>query len=351
MASRRLDDGRPTLLLLGQDFDARNLFSQFAEIIQLDGPAEAAIACFAAAAEASGQVGLVMIDALNESDRPERWRDDLRALFAVVDRYENVAVAVSCRTEFVDVVLGDDDRPTVDHPGFAEATDQAIARYADEYGLEPPTFPILSPEFSNPLFLKLTCEALSTLGETRFRFGSAGVTTVTEAFLHAVNCRLSATARCDYDPASDPVSAVVRELASLGGGPYDRTDVRQLTESLVPGGLGWSRSLLRGLIAEGVLTEVGTDRVAFGYQRLGDLVRAARLVDAGPDAVRNWFDDLGDRRWSERGLLGALAVVVPEQCGTEFPELVADDDGKVPRDVVDAFLESLLPAFRIIRSV
>jgi hypothetical protein len=142
MASRRLDEGRPTLLLLGQDFDARNLLSQFAGIIQLDGPAEAAIACFAAAAEASGHLGLVMIDALNESDRPERWPDGLRALLAVADRYENIAVAVSCRTEFVDVVLGDDDRPTVDHPGFAEVTDQAITRYADEYGLEPPTFPI-----------------------------------------------------------------------------------------------------------------------------------------------------------------------------------------------------------------
>lgn len=342
VASRRLDEGRPTLLLLGQDFDTRNLLSQFAEIIQLDGPAEAAIACFAAAAEASGHLGLVMIDALNESDRPERWRDDLRALLIAVDRYKNVAVVVSCRTEFVDVVLGEDERPTVEHPGFAEATDLAISRYADEYGLEPPTFPILGPEFSNPLFLKLTCEALSTLGAARFPFGSAGITTVSEAFLEAVNRRLSTSSRCDYDPASDPVAAVVRDLASLGGGPYDRADARRLTESIVPSGQGWSRSLLRGLIAEGVLTDVGRDRVAFGYQRLGDLVRATRLAETGLDAVRTWFEDLSDRPWSERGLLGALAVVVPEQHGTEFFELVADVDGKVPRDVIDAFLESLL---------
>ncbi|MGH3614218.1 MAG: hypothetical protein ACRDRK_16825 [Pseudonocardia sp.] len=97
VAWRRLDEGRSILLLLGQDFDTRNLLSQFAEITQLDGPAEAAIACFAPAAEASGHLGLMMIDALNESDRPERWRDDLRALLAVVNRYENIAVAVSYR--------------------------------------------------------------------------------------------------------------------------------------------------------------------------------------------------------------------------------------------------------------
>ncbi|MGH3614219.1 MAG: hypothetical protein ACRDRK_16830 [Pseudonocardia sp.] len=64
------------------------------------------------------------------------------------------------------------------------------------------------------------------MGAARFPFGSAGVTTVCEAFLEAVNRRLSAPSRCDYDPASDPVAVVVRDLASLGGGPYDRADVR-----------------------------------------------------------------------------------------------------------------------------
>ncbi|MGI5133160.1 NACHT domain-containing protein [Pseudonocardia sp. CA-107938] len=342
VATQRISEGRPTLLVLGQDFDARNLLPQFAEITQLNGGTEAAIASFAAAAEASGHLGLVMIDALNESERPERWRDDLRTLLSIMDRYEHVAVTVSCRTEFVDAVLGDDDRPTVEHPGFAEATDRAISRYTEEYGLEPASFPVLGPEFSNPLYLKLTCEALRTLGATRFPFGSAGVTTVCEAFLDAVNRRLAEPSRCDYDETSDAVAAVVRELASLGGSTYDRADVRRLTESVLPGDRGWSRSLLRGLIAEGVLIEVGTDRIAFGYQRLGDLVRATRLAEDGTEAVRAWFDELGDRRWQERGLLGALAVVMPEQHGVELFELVVDDDGKVSRGVADAFLESLL---------
>ncbi len=341
VASRRIDEGRPTLLVLGQDFDDRNLLSQFASIAQLDGSTEAAIASFAAAAEASGDIGLVMIDALNESDRPERWRDDLRALLSIVDRYPMVSAAISCRTEFVEAVLGAEDRPTVEHPGFAEATDQAISRYTEEYGLEPPTFPVLGPEFSNPLFLKLTCEALGTLGEARFPFGSAGVTTVCEAFLEAVNRRLAAPSRCDYDEQRGPVTAVVRELALLGGGPYDRGEVRRLTEAILPGDRAWSRSLLHGLLTEGVLIDAGRDRIAFGYQRLGDLVRATRLAEQGIDAVKAWFAEPGDPSRGDPGILGALAVVVPEQHGIEFPGLVADSDGRVRRDVVDAFLQSL----------
>ncbi|MGH3570206.1 MAG: hypothetical protein ACRDRH_30210 [Pseudonocardia sp.] len=61
------------------------------------------------------------------------------------------------------------------------------------------------PEFSNPLFLKLTCEALSTLGEARFRFGSAGITTVGEAFLH---------------PGAWPIPArSVEEIEAMAGEP------------------------------------------------------------------------------------------------------------------------------------
>ena len=43
-------------------------------------------------------------------------------------------------------------------------------------------FPSPTLEFGNPLFLKLTCEALATLGATRFPFGTAGLATVCDAF-------------------------------------------------------------------------------------------------------------------------------------------------------------------------
>ena len=48
--------------------------------------------------------------------------------------------------------------------GFAEATSEAVDRYTAEYSLERLDFPGLNPEYGNPLFLKLACEALTTLG-------------------------------------------------------------------------------------------------------------------------------------------------------------------------------------------
>jgi hypothetical protein len=340
-ARRRIDDGKPTILLLGQDFDARSLLAQAGELSQLGATPDDLLSILDAASEAAGCTGLLMIDALNESERPDRWPADVRALVAASRRYPHVALVLSCRSEFTDEVVGDKELPRVEHFGFAEATDDAIMRFTREYGLEPPTFPALNPEFSNPLYLKLTCEALHTLGATRFRFGTAGLTTVTSAFIEAVNLRLSEPGRCNYDKWNDLAGACVRQLAELGSGPWHRADVQRITEGLLPG-RGWSSSLLKGLTTEGILIELHNGRIAFGYQRLGDIARASVIAEKDADGIRDWLKELGDETWSQRGVLGALAVIVPERHGAEIIDLDADEDGGVSDAVIDSFIESLL---------
>ncbi|SDN06542.1 NACHT domain-containing protein [Allokutzneria albata] len=341
VATQRVAEGRPTVLLLGQDFDGRSLLPQIGELTRLGSSVDDVFAVLDAAAEAAGCFGLFMIDALNESERPERWRDDARALLATAAQYPRIAVALSCRSEFVAAVVGDDSVARIEHVGFAESTDIAVRRFTQEYGLEPPTFPVLNPEFSNPLFLKLTCESLATLGATRFPFGAAGLTTVCNAFLEAVNKRLAEPGRSDYDERSNPVGRVIRELTFLGGGAFDREDVQRITDEALPG-RSWSQSLMRGLIAEGVLTELSDGRIAFGYQRLGDVARAAVIAEASQDDVRAWVQALADEVWRERGVLGALAVIVSERYEVELIDLAKDDEGTVSHDYIDSFLESLL---------
>jgi hypothetical protein len=341
-ARRRIEDGLPTILLLGQDFDARSLLAQVGELSQLGATPDDVLGILDAASEAAGCTGLLIIDALNESERPDRWADDVRALAAACRRYPHVALVLSCRSEFVDEVIGNEELPRVEHYGFAEATDMAIMRFTREYGLEPPTFPALNPEFSNPLYLKLTCEALHTLGATRFRFGTAGLTTVTSAFIEAVNQRLSGPGRCNYDKRNDLARTCVRQLTELGPGPgpWDRADVQHITERLLPG-REWSKSLLKGLITEGILIELHDGRITFGYQRLGDIARASAIAEKDPDGIREWLTGLGKNPWAQRGVLGALAVIVPEGHGAEIIDLYAEN-GSVSEAVVDSFAESLL---------
>ncbi len=339
VAARRIEAGQPTILLLGQDFDGRSPLTQLGGLTQLGDSVDDVFAVLDATAEAAACTGLVMIDALNESERADLWGGDIQAMITAVHRHPNIALVFSCRTEFVEAVVGDH-LAKVEHSGFAEATEAAVHRFANEYGLEPPTFPVLNPEFENPLFLKLTCETLTTLGEQRFRLGETGLTAICAGFLEAVNKRLAEPSRCDYDEQSNPVARTVTELALAGQGPLARDVVKDITENALPHRT-WSRSLLRGLLSEGVLIEIGDGRIAFGYQRLGDVVRASAIAERSVEEVSAWAHELGEGLWRHRGVLGALGVIVPERHGAEVVDLFADAEGRVPQAVIDSFVESL----------
>ncbi|MFC8532057.1 NACHT domain-containing protein [Nocardia sp. NPDC057227] len=341
VAQRRNAAGLPTLVVLGQDFDTRPLLAQIGELVQLDGSLDDVLAVFDAAGQASSNFAMLMIDAINEGANAQRWADELRVLDSAVRRHHHVVLAVSCRTEFLRPVIGDFHRfPLIEHTGFDEATSEAIIRYTREYALEALTFPVLNPEYGNPLFLKLACEALATLGQTRFTLGAAGLATVCSAFLEAVDRRLAAETRCDYDEETALAQRVVRELATLGPGPYEREAVKELTDALLPF-RAWSKSLLQGLLREGVLVKRHDERLMFGYQRLGDVARALLLVERPRADLSAWYASLGEEGWKERGTLGALAVIVPERLNEELIDLLKDEEGRTDWDVIDAFVEGL----------
>ena len=338
VATRRLHEGLPTVLMLGEDFDRRALSNQIPELLSFDGSLDELVGTLDAAAEAAQSIGLLMIDALNDSERAERWVSELRAVREVVARYKRVGLVVTCRTEFVPEVVGETTTmPSLTHRGFGESTEAAVKWFAGHYGIELPTLPVLHPEFSNPLYLKLACEAFSTMGDSRYRLGSpSGLTVICNAFLKAVNRRLAARSRCDFDETRDLVQEAIRRLAGVSlDRPLTPELTEQVTEDLLPD-RSWSRSLMKGLLAERVLTErpAGVD---FAYQRLGDVARASLLAEKPSNEISNWIEERGNERWRHRGTLGALAVVLPERQGTELVHILTH----VTQADMRAFVRSL----------
>lgn len=339
VARHRVANGQPTMMVLGQEFDGRALLTQIPELAETTGTTDDLLSLLDAAAEASGSRALLIIDAINESERPERWSDAVRVLLTKVARFPRVGLVLSCRTEFVDAVVGSTDMPAAEHYGFEEATDVAVRRFASEYKLDVPTFPVFNPEFGNPLFLRLTCEALTTLGTSRFVLGSAGLTTVCDAFIEATNLRLSHPERGDYDVKQNLVQTTIQQLVKLDGGYFTRSDVDRIASTLLTD-RPWSKSLMKGLLDEGILIEVGVDRIAFGYQLLGDVARAKEITSKTVPEIRAWLHSLGDALWRERGTLAALAIMLPEVHEVELIDLMTLGK-KAPRDAIDNFLESL----------
>lgn len=331
VATVRCRAGMPTVLLLGADFDDRPLLTQIAQQVGFEGTGDQFLATFDTASEVAGGVGLLMIDAINESDDPRTWTRQLAGLIHQVVKHPHLMIAISCRDPYTDMVVPEqvrDQCAIAYHQGFAEDVETAITRFLDVHGIERPSFPVLEAEFANPLFLKLLCSTLQAQGATRFPRGGVSVTWLYEAHLAAVDQRLSAHQRCDYDPVERLARRAVTEIVAMvaadpvANASLQREAVKAVGERLLPGH-GWRSSLIKGLLDEGVLLESGTadkQYIRFGYQRLGEVALAEHLAALPVADLAARCSALGTE-WMHLGLLSALAVVVPERHGIELVDV------------------------------
>ncbi len=358
VAQARTKGGHPTVLLFGQKFALGEPWDQIIKELDLSCTADEFLGALNAAAEAQDSRALIFIDAINEGQGLDLWSRHLTGFLVKVRRWPRIGLALSCRTCYVDVVVPETLDETVlvriNHEGFAGQEYAAVRKFFDWYKLTLPDFPLLVPEFQNPLFLKLMCKGLSERGFSSLPRGSSGVTALFNLFLESVEERLWKPDWCDYARGDRlvhrSVTAIAEEMRRNGRDWVEFNAAKTLLNNLLPGRL-WSRSLLNGLLSEGVLMRDmvysdhdKVDAIIFSYQRLGDHLRATSLCERCPSLesviamCRNLARD-NTSAYRHSGLLEALSVLVPEGFGREIHELVPDPSLK---PVVDAYLESLI---------
>lgn len=85
-----------------------------------------------------------------------------------VEKAENLGLVVSCRKPFDIGVIADKVRARMvelHHPGFEDQEFDAQLEFFRYYDLPPLHVPLLSAEFSRPLFLRLMCEGVRDLSK------------------------------------------------------------------------------------------------------------------------------------------------------------------------------------------
>ena len=87
-------------------------------------------------------------------------------------------------------------------------------RFFVHHGIQPTT-PLLLPEFTNPLFLKLFCQGVKANGWQQVPLGLRGITAILDMLLDATNIRLSKPDRMNYDLASNPVRKATDILVQM----------------------------------------------------------------------------------------------------------------------------------------
>ena len=111
-------------------------------------------------AQANSNKIIIFIDAINEGAGKDFWRNFIISLIEDIKKYEWLCVTFNIRSSYFECMIPKEisEICVIYHEGFSGVEYDAMQIFFDYYKLPHPTIPLLNPEFSNPLFLKLFCK-------------------------------------------------------------------------------------------------------------------------------------------------------------------------------------------------
>ncbi|MCY4327521.1 MAG: hypothetical protein OXC53_08040, partial [Rhodobacteraceae bacterium] len=215
VASRRVEQDLPTILMLGQDMGDAPFWTQLGQLLGINGnSADEILGPLNAVGERLGTRTLILIDAINEGVGAHYWKHWLPTVVASVQSYPFVAAVFSCRDVYAEYAIPEalrESLPQYHIQGFysPEERERAAIQYLDKKGISRPNTPWLSPEFSNPLFLKSTSEAIAAKGATEFPLGLHGVSQLMVLYLDSFSTRMGV-----QSATSNEISRALKRLVS-----------------------------------------------------------------------------------------------------------------------------------------
>jgi len=354
VARNRAEEGYPTVLVLGENFSDRDIWTQIIERFGLNCTTEDFLSALNSLGKSRGVRSLIMIDALNESPDPRIWARQLPGILRKLEDYPHIGLCISCRTGYEELVIPDSiDEKIVEsrHGGFRDVEYEAVRKFFDEHRIEHSSIPVLKREFQVPLFLKLFCENLERQGQSRISHGPEGLTEIFEGYIDGVNDRL--WRRLEYDPSDNKVQkaveALAREMAERGEGTkhLPKEKAKEIVNDFLPG-RRYPDRLYRHILSEGVISEVvpfeedANESVRFSYDKFADHMLAQQYLDLyveddfGEAVSKNEnLQEIFDNPNLYPGLIQAFAIHLPEQEGAEIFEYFDSNE------ILTPFIKSL----------
>ncbi|WP_329065665.1 NACHT domain-containing protein [Amycolatopsis sp. NBC_01480] len=227
----------------------------------------------------------LIIDGLNEAERPSEWRTLLAGLAPALGAYPHVAVIVTLREVRADLALPKD-TVRLELEWQRAEVDDILRVYFRHYLINPAGAWLPMGELHNPLFVRMYCEAAN-----HDRREPVGVEALPQSLIGVFELyREGVVERLAQDPARIPVPAdqIKRRLTALARHmwtdnvrrlPFD--EARRILDVDQP---NWDESLLRRLVEEGVIfrEEVrGSDdtECGFVFDRLAGYLIADAILE------------------------------------------------------------------------
>jgi hypothetical protein len=242
-----------------------------------------------AGARAGARIPLV-IDGLNEAERPSEWRALIDELMPALCDYPYVLAIATLREALATRAIPED-AATIELEWYEPEVDDIVDAYFDHYLIDAAGAWLPRGMFRSPLLLRMYCEAANSL-----RNRPVGVEALPTSLVGLFErYRDGVIERLAEDPArvAIPVDQIKRRLAALALQMWTRGNRRiasdEAREILDAGDMNWDESLFRRLEEEGVLfrEEVdGSDDTAVGvlFDRFAGYLIADALLGQMPYA-------------------------------------------------------------------
>ena len=343
IAKTRIDGNLPTLLLLGQNLiSTKNIWENINSELGLNCSKKELLSELNSIGKQIGSRVLFLVDAINEGGGKDLWYSKIAEFVNDFQEYPYISLVLSIRTTYLNHVipvdvLNNPNLTIIDHEGFKGNEYAALKLFCEHHGLKQPHFPILAPEFTKPLFLKLICEAVKDSPEKTFPQGFQGISNIFKIYIQSLNKKFEEK-RTEYKNRKI-VEKAIHLLAYECFGKDSRMllldDAFELFGKKHPQFL----HLINDLIEENVFIKrveynyensQNEDVIYFSYERLGDFFIAEELLTKFKtiEEIKNAFQKENEfgklidyKYWQYDGLFEAFAVLLPEKYKIEIFEV------------------------------
>lgn len=344
IANERIKKNQPTLLLLGQLFrNGQNVWQNILNQLNLICTKDEFLNSLNNIGQQINSRVIVLIDALNEGAGKDLWPYELAGVVNEFSKYPFIGLAITVRSTYYDMVVPvtvreNNEISHISHEGFKGNEYEALRLFCIHYGIEQPNFPILAPEFTNPLFLLLICEGVKNSGQNKFPQGFQGISILYSYYLKSI-CNKLINKRGEYRRREHIIQNAIYEMAkACYSQEFTRALPIQKAIELFDIKFTNYKHLLDDLIFENVFiqsnvydhaTKSDIEVYYFAYERIGDFYMANELLQfkSAEDAKEAFHEanELGklikDGYWRNNGILEAMAVILPEKFNLEIIEV------------------------------
>lgn len=343
------ENGHEVLLFLGQHFNtSEHPFEQIFSELEFLGTRESFLNELNTRAENRQKKTILIIDALNEGNGKNFWKDYLIDFLNLIKNYPSIAVVLSVRSNFIKSILPDDIEKSfpisrIHHPGFANSSLEDLKPLFDFYKIDPLLFPTLNSEAQNPLFLHIYCKVYK---EKKFEYNGWNVLQLLNEYTNQINLKISTDKKFEYPAEINLVHKILIKLAEeLYREKKNSMEIENfydIVKNVSKVYVNNYQGIINSLYEENIIVISKQynqkEIVYFTYERFSDLYIALFLNEQeeyNKGMIKEFLEQKDHHFYA--GIIEAISIVLPEQKGIELLDYI----DYITVEHVEAFISGL----------